>query len=139
MEGYSFIYPIIDLAKYGQTPLPNSWFIYTIFYTYLVFYISAIIIPHQPQLAGLLSIVFTIAYVGLIYVLNWKPYWYLSIPFFLVGYYIALYDRSITRLIINHRVLIYSTSVLTFFFTFFIKSYSQIFLPISANLFGTSV
>ncbi len=100
-----FMDQLKDLIFSGLTPLPHSWFIFAIFYVYVAFYLCALT-GKSPKTVGLLFVVTTTIY---IIVLSKLPhYWWITIPSVNVGYFLALYERSITFDLCKRRVLSYS-------------------------------
>lgn len=94
-----------NLIISGSTPLPHSWFIYTIFYVYLTFYMCAFSVS-KPQKVGIAFTICTIAYVLVMsMLLHFPSYWWLTIISVNLGYYIAMFEDDITSLLTNKRVI----------------------------------
>lgn len=98
------------LAQYkrGTTPLPASWFIYAIIYIYAAFYLSAKI-GKSLMKTGLIFTGFICIYIGVTrYVLNFEPFWYLSILCTSAGYYIGYYEKEIENVAYRHKTMFFA-------------------------------
>ena len=117
--GYSsFTDQFTKLINRGITPLPFSWFIYTIFYSYIAFYFSALI-GKTPQKTGVLFLISTIIYVVFMAIIaGFAEYWWWTIGSINLGYYVALYENQIEKLITNHRIPFYTALVSVLFLSF---------------------
>lgn len=83
----------------GMPPLPNSWFVYAILYVYFAFYISAICMHCRPFPTGVMLIALLVAYVFCVINFGWGKWWYMSIPSVMVGYFIAVYEERVDRIL----------------------------------------
>lgn len=113
--GYKSPNEFILSMSHGWVPLPFSWFIYAIFYVYVTFYISAIVFKAEIHKTGYLLTGFIFIYIFIIWrVLHWGSWWYnsaLSVP---LGYFIAIYEKQIDKLLLNQK---YLSILLMLFFT----------------------
>lgn len=113
----------------GQTILPNSWFIFAILYIYVAFYLSALLGKTLLR-TGFLLICFILIYIFLTReVGHWGHYWYTSILTVILGYYIALYEDSIDRLVMRHTLAVYLTAVAMVFLSFYGKIILILHIP----------
>jgi len=102
----------------GWTPLPFSWFIYSIIYVYIAFYISARI-GKDPRCAGMIFLLFVIFYVVMLSCVHILPsYWWITILSVNLGYYIAFFEKSITRFLKEFPFLSYSMVIAALFISF---------------------
>lgn len=83
----------------GYPPLLNSWFMYAIVYVYLAFYLSALISTSDCLRTGIVLSLFIALYCGVVIALKWGGWWYLSIPAVSIGYFTALYENKITKIL----------------------------------------
>ena len=83
----------------GYPPLLNSWFMYAIVYVYLAFYLSALISTSDCLRTGIVLSLFIALYCGVVIALKWGGWWYISIPAVSVGYFTALYENRITKIL----------------------------------------
>lgn len=83
----------IDM-KNGKTPLPSSWFIYTIIFYYIAFYFMAYLFPKKTHMIismWVISILYEIA----IRMFGWGNYWFISIYALNIGQCYAYYEDII--------------------------------------------
>lgn len=83
----------------GYPPLLFSWFMYAIVYVYLAFYLSALISTSDCLRTGIVLSLFIALYCGIVIALKWGGWWYLSIPAVSIGYFTALYENKITKIL----------------------------------------
>lgn len=88
---------------YGETALPNSWFIIAIVYFYIAFYWSC---KFSRSALGLIRniAIATIFYFALTIALNFGGWWYSACPSFLFGILIATYEYKYLRLLTKYSV-----------------------------------
>lgn len=114
----TFAVQVDNLLRKGITPLPYSWFIYTIFYSYIAFYVCASI-GKTPYRTGLLFAVSTVVYILFMACIAGFPvYWWWTIGSINLGYYVALYEPKIERIMTKNRLPLYSIVVLALFLSF---------------------
>ena len=92
---------IVERMKDGYPPLPASWFIYVILYTYLAFYFSAKISKAELVKTGILFTGLTIVGIIVVFILRFGGWWYISTPSIITGYWIAVYEKRITPLMVK--------------------------------------
>lgn len=110
---------IHELVVNGETPLPFSWFIYAIIYIYASFYVSAIL-GKNPRQTGLYLLGCNIIYILLTSIVgNYGFWWYVTIPSVNLGYYIAIYEKSLTSYIQKYPIIVYSTAIMMVFISIY--------------------
>lgn len=96
----------------GVTPLPNSWFIYTVLIYYLCFYLAARATRDMSRMLCALW-VFSTVYIVAVYQLGWGAYWYFSVYALNVGMTYAHYEGKLKALILSRpRILVVLFAVL---------------------------
>jgi peptidoglycan/LPS O-acetylase OafA/YrhL len=102
----------------GITPLPSSWFIYTIIYFYLAFYLIARLFQKKTHmLIALWGLSFV--YVIIVRLLGWGNYWFMSVYALNIGQCYAFFEDKIkSKLIESSRLII--TSIWSLFILFLI-------------------
>lgn len=101
-----------ELVLQGNPPLPNSWFIYAIIYTYAAFYVSAIL-GKNPKRTGLYLIGFNYIYIYITSTVGqYGFWWFVTIPSVNFGYYIAIHEKSISESIRLHPIAVYLTAII---------------------------
>jgi peptidoglycan/LPS O-acetylase OafA/YrhL len=98
---------IIIRLRQGYPPLPNSWFMYIIICLYLIFYYSCKY-SHTKRQCIILSSLLSFALIAILQIANFKGWWYVSIPSFIIGLIIAGYETKIQTFYIHHSKAILS-------------------------------
>ena len=80
--------------KNGKTPLPSSWFIFTIILYYIAFYIMASLFPKKTHMIIAMWVI-SILYEITIRMLGWGNYWFISIYALNIGQCYAYYEDII--------------------------------------------
>lgn len=105
---------------HGFPPLNTSWYIYALILFYFIFYLGAKI-SRSPYKTGIVLIFSTVLYIITLYSCRFEGFWISSIPALSVGYFTALYEPTIRKLLIKNRItaiiliiiVIWSASLLT--------------------------
>ncbi|MCH5220819.1 MAG: acyltransferase [Muribaculaceae bacterium] len=97
----------------GITPLPHSWFIYAIVYTYVSFYLCSLITTEVKKLGILFTISILVYIIVAADFLHYPSYWYITIICVNIGYFTAFYEKRITKFIDNNKILSYSLIVVS--------------------------
>lgn len=106
---YDLNQQIIDFSIQGITPLPHSWFIYVIIYVYLSFYICSLFVKN-PLSLGIAFTVSTLIFVLIVNkIIHFPKYWFITVICVNLGYFIAYYEKKITKILNSHKVLSYSS------------------------------
>lgn len=110
----------VALMSTGWTPVPNSWFIYVIIYLYLAFYLCALV-TKSPLKIGILYTLAITAYILVVWkVLNFGTYWYATVIAASFGYFVALYEKTVDR-ILSRRALVFTALSALLFVTFYAR------------------
>lgn len=80
--------------RMGRTPLPNSWFIYTIIFYYLAFYFMALLFPKKSHMIIAMWGI-SIAYEIILRMLGWGNYWFMTIYALNIGQCYAYFENRI--------------------------------------------
>ena len=76
------------------SPLPNTWFIYALIYVYIAFFLSATVARCRLKQTGLIFTGLICLYVGCACLAESDKVWYASIPSVAIGYIVAYYEVS---------------------------------------------
>lgn len=107
-----------ELATKGVTPLPYSWFIYTIIYVYVAFYVCASS-GASPKAVGATFLITMVLYVFVTaHLLRFPDYWWQTALAVNLGYFVALYEQKLTDIISRHRLLSYMGTTAMLFISF---------------------
>lgn len=88
----------IQEMVYGDTPLPNSWFVYTIVLFYLFFYLSARIV-RNPVLMIVLLWCLSFGYVYVVQLVGWSIHWFISTYAISIGFTYAFCEKRVKMLL----------------------------------------
>ncbi|MBQ6064334.1 MAG: acyltransferase [Prevotella sp.] len=92
--------------KDGITPLPGSWFIYSIIYFYLAFYVTACLFSNKKHMIiSLWGASFL--YVIIVRLLGWGNYWFMSIYALNIGQCYAYNEKRIKSIIKTSPIIIH--------------------------------
>lgn len=83
---------------HGDTPLPNSWFVYAVILFYVFFFIAAKIAAKPVRVVAALWFLSTI-YIVALHRMGWGEWWYNSIYAFSIGFTYALVENKVRRFI----------------------------------------
>lgn len=127
-QGKSLFNQVIDYINQGAPPLPYSWFMYSIIYSYLAFWISAKI-GKTVNKTGWIFLFTTICYIYIVKeMMNYPSWWWRTIIFVNCGYFVAINEDVIERLLYKYNYLIYifilTSLLLGFFLSFKIFAYN---------------
>lgn len=95
---------ILDKMSHGNPPLPSSWFMYAITYSYIAFYLSARLARAHLMKTLLFFAIFTAVYIVLVHVLDFGGWWSSSIVSIVMGYAVAVKERAVTALLTRRWV-----------------------------------
>lgn len=101
---------LIDYAerfKQGVAPTAESWYIYAVIAVYVAFYLSFKVFSSNHKLAGILFTLCLIFLTYFPYQLDWGFYWYRSTLSVALGYWLAVYERKLERVLFNPVTLIF--------------------------------
>lgn len=88
----------------GYPPLLFSWFMYAIVYVYIAFYLSALISKADGMRTGIVLTLLIALYCSVVIALKWGGWWFLSIPAVPLGYFAALYEKRISKILSVHYI-----------------------------------
>lgn len=92
---------LLEHIKSGVPPLMFSWFMYIIIYVYIAFYVSARISKGNVRKTGYLFTILIIINIVSIHKIGWGYYWYNATISVVIGFFAAIYEKRITKLINN--------------------------------------
>jgi peptidoglycan/LPS O-acetylase OafA/YrhL len=95
---------IVNNCLHGVPPLKYSWFIYAIILQYIMFYCScklSLSKSHCIIYTALLTFIVMIVMCAL----GWGSNWFVSLPSFVLGMFIASYETQIKTLVSRHLLL----------------------------------
>jgi len=93
-SGGKGVYAAFAEMLHGGTPLPNSWFIYTVILFYIIFYIFARTIRSIPRMLLVLWLASTV-YCVILWMAHWGGWWYKSVYALNVGMTYAFYEGKV--------------------------------------------
>lgn len=127
-DGHSTLSSLTAIA-HGGTMLPDSWFVLTIMFYYLLFYVCARLF-HKPSVIVMSLWFVTAGYIAMCYCLGWERYWYKTVCAINLGFTYSLLEVRIRRFVTTHRgVLVCLVWVMTILIVGL--SFSSVKLPIS--------
>lgn len=106
LSGEKTVMQLVMDMGYGIPPLPNSWFIYSILYVYSAFFVSAVCAGGRLKTLGVFFMGLLLVYILCIMTLNWGKWWYISLPSVSMGYFIAIYEKNIDKILIKRSRLL---------------------------------
>lgn len=123
-----------DLIFKGNTPLPNSWYIYVIIYQYIAFYYSCKV-GRTLKRSVIIASILTILAMVIMYVIGYGACWWISMPSFISGMILGLEEFKLKSLLIKYKVIIISIIISIIIILTFISNLCVWSLFIFANLF----
>jgi peptidoglycan/LPS O-acetylase OafA/YrhL len=95
-----------NLVLRGVPPLRFSWFMYSIIFQYIVFYIACKY-GSSKMWCLLISVILTVAYMSVVRFVGYGNWWWASQPSFVIGMAIAAYENELRRMLMKYKILIF--------------------------------
>jgi peptidoglycan/LPS O-acetylase OafA/YrhL len=96
-----FISAIAHDFLIGLPTLPNSWFLYVIFYFYIAFYISCRASRSNVQCIGYMAL-FTLLSMAMTLLAKFGSWWYVSQPSIVLGLIVAVHEEWVKKSLCRH-------------------------------------
>ena len=110
----------VDLFKLGKTSLPFSWYVFSILFFYLMFFLTA-----KSKHIIVVSFIYTILYIALTYYLGYERRWYISALAFPLGLFYCKIEKQVHVLWNDNFKYYVTVPICVLFLTFIVISKNE--------------